>query len=82
MVLISVYGLSSIQNETYIFKVEATSTSTFLAYGESKLGYVGKDEIYEYEANIDGATPSVLSVRPMGAEKCLRSYVLTQRFLK
>lgn len=43
VVLISVYGLSSDTQKTYIFKIEATQKTTTLAYGESKLGYVDYD---------------------------------------
>jgi hypothetical protein len=35
-------------SETYIFKIEATQSSTSLSFGESKIGYVDKDEIYQY----------------------------------
>ncbi len=53
MALISVYGYPSnynqLQKEIYVFQIEASRGGSELLLGDSKMGFVEKDDIYEYE---------------------------------
>lgn len=52
VVLISVYGYPSsyneLQKQTYVFQIEASRGGSELLLGDSKMGFVEKDDIYEY----------------------------------
>ena len=60
---------------TYVYSIEVNQGTDTLLLGDSRIGTISKDSVYEYEVDLFNSESSTVEVRSLSDDDCLNSYI-------